>query len=143
MNNDRKRQPYYGDRPAPKPFAEALPVMSPLYSATAANAVLRQPADCVEVISTSYRLSPKPSETPYLLHWLQSGGNLDFMVLALCSCVLTVLCHQPTILPGETASLPAATQPTEIDFALKAGLLTKLPKSTTPKLQSDDPDDSL
>jgi len=115
--------------------------MSPLFSASAADAVLRQPTDSVELISTSYRLSPQPSETPYLLHWLQSGGNLDFMVLALCSCVLTVLCHQPTVSPSKTASIPAAPQPTEIDFALKAGLLTKLPQPTTPKLQSDDPDE--
>ncbi|MBW4658397.1 MAG: hypothetical protein KME15_06965 [Drouetiella hepatica Uher 2000/2452] len=139
MNNDRKRQPHYGDRQALQPFMDDLPVMSPLSFAPAAL-VLNPPSNDTE--PSSYRLSPKTSEMPYLIHWLQSGGNLDFMVLALCSCVLTVLCHQPTVLPGEATSTPSSSQSTQVNFAIKAGLLTKLPKQTTPKLRSDDPDDS-
>jgi hypothetical protein len=138
VNNDRKRQPLsYGERQPLKPFAE----ISPLFSASAADLTLRMPPSSLAApVSASYRLSPKPSEMPYLVHWLQSGGNLDFMVLALCSCVLTVLCHQPTILPSETVSAPATTQSTEIDFAIRAALLTKFPKPIAPKLKSDDPD---
>ncbi len=119
---------------------EELPVALPLYSASAADLVLHPSSKSMES-NSSLRLSPKLSETPYLIHWLQSGGNLDFMVLALCSCVLTVLCHQSTVLPGEAASAPA-TQSTEVGFAIRAGLLTKFPKPTAPKLRSDDPDDS-
>jgi hypothetical protein len=70
-------------------------------------------------------------EIPYLVQWLQSGGNLDFCVLALCSCILTVLCHQtPVLSPTSTASQnaapPAATQPSEVDLAIKAGLFTTI-----------------
>jgi hypothetical protein len=68
-----------------------------------------------------------------LVHWLQSGGNLDFCVLALCSCVLTVLCHQTALSVSPIAAATGATstpamQPAQIDFALKAGLFTTSPK---------------
>ena len=139
MNNDRKKQPNYGDRQALRPFVERSPVMLPIRSASAANLVLHPSSKLME--SLSYKSPPQPSEMPYLIHWLQSGGNLDFMVLALCSCVLTVLCHQSTVLPREATSTPA-TQSTEVGFAIRAGLLTKFPKPTAPKLRSNDSDDS-
>lgn len=89
--------------------------------------VLRQPAHLSPIASSH---SP---ETPYLVQWLQSGGNLDFVVLALCSCVLTVFCHQTTVLSpvptAENSATPAfAVQPATVDFAIKAGLFTTSPK---------------
>jgi hypothetical protein len=81
------------------------------------------------------------AQSPYLVHWLQSGGNLDFCVLALCSCVLTVLCHQTTLSASPMASATGATpasavQPAQIDFALKAGLFT-----TSPKIEAESESD--
>jgi hypothetical protein len=64
--------------------------------------------------------------------WLRSGKNLDFCLLAVCSCVLSLLCHQtlnslpstPTIASGSAAtSVPAAT-PFRLDLVIKAGLFT-------------------
>jgi hypothetical protein len=53
---------------------------------------------------------------------------LDFVVLALCSCILTVLCHQTTVLspglPVESSAPASAVQPAAVDFAIKAGLFT-------------------
>lgn len=83
-----------------------------------------------------HRLDP----VPYWLHWLQSGGNLDFIVLALCSFVLTLSCHQASVVAvvpesaDKTPEIPApAAQPGEIDFALKAGLFTTSPKIQQPE----------
>ncbi|MEB3211772.1 MAG: hypothetical protein VKL39_10470 [Leptolyngbyaceae bacterium] len=59
-----------------------------------------------------------------------SSRTLDFCLLAICSCILSLLCHQPishstltstaTSAPGNA---PTAT-PVSIDFLVKAGLLT-------------------
>lgn len=77
---------------------------------------------------------PPSAQAPYLVHWLQSGSNLDFCVLALCSCVLTVLCHQTALLsPSPTAAASRAVTSSavplaQVDFAIKAGLFTTSPK---------------
>jgi hypothetical protein len=60
--------------------------------------------------------------------WL--SHNLDFCLLAFCSCVLAVLCHQSVVLPSAQANSGAqmATSsrvlPSQLDFLLKAGLFT-------------------
>ena len=79
------------------------------------------------------RPAQNAAQSPYLVHWLQSGGNLDFCVLALCSCVLSVLCHQTAVpsspMASATGTAPtSAVQPAQIAFALKAGLFTTSPK---------------
>ncbi|MBI4782659.1 MAG: hypothetical protein HY785_15265 [Oscillatoriophycideae cyanobacterium NC_groundwater_1537_Pr4_S-0.65um_50_18] len=141
MNNDRKKQSlHYRDRQAPKPFAEGLPPMPPLFSAFPTDWVVPETASAqapLQMSLASAHRSSQASATPYLLRWLQSGGNLDFMVLALCSCVLTVLCHQP-VLPSGSGSLSttSAAPSSEIGFAIKAGLST-----TFSKLHAESSDD--
>jgi hypothetical protein len=119
VNNTQKKQFLdYDDRPEPAPLLNLSPRLS------SPSLVLRQPADS-RAIAVS-------AETPYLVHWLQSGGNLDFVVLALCSCILTVLCHQTTVLPANAAVDPSpasAVQPVSVDFAIKAGLFTTAAQS--------------
>jgi len=69
---------------------------------------------------------------PYLLLWLRSGKNLDLCLLALCSCILSLLCHQTvSSLPSSptlTVSSVPVTTPTfglsRIDLVIKAGLFT-------------------
>jgi hypothetical protein len=62
--------------------------------------------------------------------WLHSTRNLDFCLLALCSCLLAVLCHQVVVIPGNSAaagsiaSSAATTRSAQLDFLLKAGLFT-------------------
>lgn len=61
--------------------------------------------------------------------WLGSGRNLDFCMLAICSCVLAILCHQTVYLPV-SSSAPASQLttsrifPFQLDFMIKAGLFT-------------------
>jgi hypothetical protein len=87
-------------------------------------------------LATKQKRSPQTASTvasvSYLGLWLRSGKNLDFCLLAVCSCVLSLLCHQtitslpstPTIASGSAAtSVPAAT-PSRIDLVIKAGLFT-------------------
>lgn len=61
-------------------------------------------------------------------HWLGSGKNLDFCMLAVCSCVLAILCHQTVHLPGSTTATSQLTSsrvfPSQLDFIVKAGLFT-------------------
>jgi hypothetical protein len=70
------------------------------------------------------------AHSPYLIQWLRSGGNLDFCLLAVCSCVLTLLCHQIVYVSPASAATDqstlssSATKPAEIDFAIKAALFT-------------------
>jgi hypothetical protein len=90
--------------------------------------VIRKAAPATR-FSRDASMSTVPS--PYWVHWIQSGSNLDFCVLALCSCVLSVLCHQTTVLsPLSTTARTAAppVQPIQVDFAIKAGLFTTSPK---------------
>lgn len=60
--------------------------------------------------------------------WL--GHNLDFCLLAFCSCVLAVLCHQAILLPsaqtgsGSQMAISSRVVPSQLDFLLKAGLFT-------------------
>jgi hypothetical protein len=58
--------------------------------------------------------------TPFL-----SSRNLDFCLLAVCSCVLAVLCHQTVVVPSVSASsTPSAAVPAQLDFTLKSALFT-------------------
>jgi hypothetical protein len=65
--------------------------------------------------------------------WLKSGRNLDFCLLAFCSCVLTLLCHQTSVHNSSSSSV-RTPNPTNIsiDFTIKAGLFTSS--------QSEDPE---
>lgn len=72
------------------------------------------------------------STLPYLLLWLRSGKNLDLCLLALCSCILSLLCHQTVSSlpssPSLTGNSAPVTAPTlglsKIDLVVKAGLFT-------------------
>ncbi|MBW4466846.1 MAG: hypothetical protein KME07_15590 [Pegethrix bostrychoides GSE-TBD4-15B] len=64
---------------------------------------------------------------PVPAQWL--GRNLDFCLLAFCSCVLAVLCHQSIILPSAQAGsgsqmTVSRVSASQLDFLLKAGLFT-------------------
>ncbi len=67
-------------------------------------------------------VAPAPSQ------WL--SHNLDFCLLAFCSCVLAVLCHQSILLPsaqagsGAQMAVSSRVSPSQLDFLLKAGLFT-------------------
>jgi hypothetical protein len=65
------------------------------------------------------------SQNTLSAEWLKSGRNLDFCLLAFCSCLLTLLCHQAPahVSAGSTARSPFPTT-LNIDFAIKAGLFT-------------------
>ncbi|WP_416674341.1 hypothetical protein [Egbenema bharatensis] len=87
-------------------------------------------------------LVPQPPAHPsgaatqlYLIQWLRSGRNLDFCLLAICSCILTLLCHHaPTslhtssTLGGSVNSTPIANL-SRIDFTIKAGLFSRFSES--------------
>jgi hypothetical protein len=63
--------------------------------------------------------------------WIQSSRNLDFCLLAICSCVLAVLCHQTVYLPTSSAStatpssaMSSRVPTSQLDYLIKAGLFT-------------------
>lgn len=64
------------------------------------------------------------------LPWLHSTRNLDFCLLALCSCLLAVLCHQVVVIPkpgtaaSSIVSSAATPRSAQLDFLFKAGLYT-------------------
>ncbi len=60
--------------------------------------------------------------------WM-SGRNIDLCLLAVCSCVLSLMCHQgvgvvSTTSASSTGMNTASTSPAQVDFLVKAGLLT-------------------
>lgn len=75
---------------------------------------------------------PISSTLPYLLLWLRSGKNLDLCLLALCSCILSLLCHQTVSSPPSSPTLTSSSAPisspmsglSRIDLVIKAGLFT-------------------
>ncbi|MGJ3251591.1 MAG: hypothetical protein ACFE0J_10725 [Elainellaceae cyanobacterium] len=89
-----------------------------------------------KVSRRSDRLQAQSSRLPSVL-FLPSGRNLDFCLLFICSCLLTLLCHQISgIQSSATATrgvLPPSSSPlstlTDIDFLIKAGLKTSLEDS--------------
>ncbi len=60
----------------------------------------------------------------YPSEWLKSGRNLDLCLLAVCSCVLTLLCHQTTVSTSSAGTIRTIPTTANIDFTLKAGLFT-------------------
>jgi hypothetical protein len=60
----------------------------------------------------------------YPTAWLKSGRNLDLCLLAVCSCVLTLLCHQTSVSTTSSSAIRTAPTTANIDFAVKAGLFT-------------------
>lgn len=74
------------------------------------------------------REDPAPIKGTASLGWLHSTRNLDFCLLALCSCLMAVLCHQVVVIPGSGTGSIAATssmsRSAQLDFLLKAGLFT-------------------
>ena len=63
------------------------------------------------------------------MQWFHSTRNLDFCLIALCSCLLAILCHQvvevtPAAVEDAAVSASPTTKPAQqIDFLLKAALL--------------------
>jgi hypothetical protein len=80
------------------------------------------------------------SGVPYLLQWLRSGKNLDFCLLAICSCILTILCHHTSVLPSSSTPTSASTAPianfSSLDFTIKAGLFTRSTESDELEVES-------
>ncbi|MGF1495429.1 MAG: hypothetical protein ACFB8W_01210 [Elainellaceae cyanobacterium] len=60
--------------------------------------------------------------------WRLSGRSLDMCLLAICSCVLSLVVHQSTgmlnlpTLSASSATPTTSTTPAQIDFLIKAGL---------------------
>ncbi|MGF1535740.1 MAG: hypothetical protein ACFB4J_04505 [Elainellaceae cyanobacterium] len=52
-----------------------------------------------------------------------TGRPLDFCLLALCSCLLSVMCHQTGSVASQSPTASTTTPP-QIDFVVKAGLAT-------------------
>lgn len=89
---------------------------------------------------SSAELAPRPLRQPqlnrvplpYLLLWLRSGKNLDLCLLALCSCILSLLCHQTVSSLPSSPSLTSSSAPvsspasgmSRIDLVIKAGVFT-------------------
>jgi hypothetical protein len=73
--------------------------------------------------------------------WL--GRNLDFYLLAFCSCVLAVLCHQSVLLPsaqtgsGSQMAMSSRVLPSQLDFLLKAGLFTSAQSQSEPEEEAE------
>lgn len=86
----------------------------------------RQP---LAVRSTPAVAAAKPMMTSLAL---MSGRNLDLCLLFVCSCLLSLLCHQMSSLHTTAiatgSQLPGSTAPTstlaQLDFLIKAGLKT-------------------
>lgn len=76
------------------------------------------------------------------VRWFSSSRNLDICSLAVCSCVLTVLCHQTTVVSSSpmltkttTSATPIASL-SQVDFTIKAGLFAQ--SSQTENSQESD-----
>lgn len=74
--------------------------------------------------------------------WM-SGRNIDLCLLAVCSCVLSLMCHQGVGVVSATSASStgmntASTTPAQVDFLVKAGLLTSGRQELEIK-ESDDP----
>lgn len=65
-----------------------------------------------------------------------SGRSLDFCLLAVCSCLLSVMCHQAGGVASQTARAATASPP-QIDFVVKAGLATA-PRQDTESSDEED-----
>lgn len=71
-----------------------------------------------------------PQSSPPVLGWLYSTRNLDFCLLALCSCLMAILCHQVVVIPGSStaagsmASSASMSRSAQLNFLFKAGLFT-------------------
>lgn len=97
------------------------------------------PAHSTAITSTNVVVTTASLPAPWL-----SGRSLDFCLLAVCSCVLAVLCHQTMPFPTNSGvSAPSAVStssasPNQLDFTLKAGLFTTSQQKDD---QSDDHDE--
>ncbi|MGB3616472.1 MAG: hypothetical protein WBA10_21960 [Elainellaceae cyanobacterium] len=65
-----------------------------------------------------------------------SGRPLDFCLLAVCSCLLSLMCHQTGGVASQTVRAATATPP-QIDFVIKAGLATA-PRQGTEVSEEED-----
>jgi hypothetical protein len=87
----------------------------------------------------SNRIQAQPT-TP--LAWLRSSRNLDFCLLAFCSCILALLCHQTVVISGQTTTAsatraPATVQFSQIDWLIKSGLFAKSQESDESSDETD------
>ncbi|MEB3231421.1 MAG: hypothetical protein VKJ64_10455 [Leptolyngbyaceae bacterium] len=83
--------------------------------------------------SLQQKLAPHPltAHPPFSMATLQlSSRSLDMCLLAVCSCALSLMCHQTSglvNLPSVTASTAtgsASSGAAQVDFVVKAGLVT-------------------
>lgn len=99
----------------------------------------------VRTAQPHYQVLYTPSALPYLLHWLRSGKNLDFCLLALCSCILSLLCHQTLSSLPSSSALTSSSMATNtaianlsnVDVVIKAGLFTTSVTSEDEKLADE------
>lgn len=91
---------------------------------------------------TSITASSTTVPSTALMVDMMSSKNLDLCLLAICSCVLSLLCHQPAGISAPQAAhfptsgtSPAAT-PVRVDFLIKAGLVTT--RQQEPEVEQDD-----
>lgn len=82
--------------------------------------------------STDSEYALRAARSPYkaaVMTERLSGRQIDFCVLALCSCALTLMCHQAISLgyapSGNSSALrsPSAGALTQLDFNIKSGLV--------------------
>jgi hypothetical protein len=76
-------------------------------------------------------------------HWLLSSKHLDLMLLAFCSCLLTVLCH-PTMNLTQTATAASSAMQSsssgstsQINFYVKSALMSSFQETG----KQDEPED--
>lgn len=74
------------------------------------------------MIKVQRQKNSSDSALVYPSEWLKSGRNLDLCLLAVCSCVLTLLCHQTSVSASSTGTIRTAPTTANIDFTIKAGL---------------------
>ncbi|NEQ98481.1 MAG: hypothetical protein F6K30_17470 [Cyanothece sp. SIO2G6] len=95
--------------------------------------------------SLQKKLAPQAiaSQVPLSASALQlSSRGLDMCLLAVCSCALSLMCHQTSgliNLPSATSSTamsPASSGAAQVDFVVKAGLVTSRQEAKRDKRQS-------
>lgn len=88
------------------------------------------------------RISHHPKAVAIARPWPISNQQIDFWLLALCSCVLTLLCHAMTTVPQSSSSSTAiAPQSTSSSTQSHSSFAFKLLTLTTPKPELEDDDE--
>lgn len=120
-----RRQPHHPNDSQVKRHGSAVSFAQPSVGVTALATV---PVTATATLAKSPYVVPSTYSAP-AVQWMR-GKNLDFCLLAVCSCVLAILCHQTVHLPfsqsAPASSLASSSRvwPSQLDFMLKAGLFT-------------------